>query len=1585
MQARSIKRLEEIAQKARYPSSDMFESYDLPAETKKIQLVSLGCTSGAKVSFKKVGRAPEGMPFDWVLTTMDGLMNFITNDFLGFYDFGGNAEMPVPGSSKSIPVYQSSMHVVRQDDPTSQPTLGYVTAIERFQKVSAKENAVLFVRVAASSEEIRCAGLLLQSLQEIFGLYACLLLIIDDQGSSACGPCTIQTEPNLLIDYANTEKLGAAYVSSIVSGLKWAAHLPIKACEADNLAHVFKFRSRDTDWGLYSSDGRPLFLQITEGLQSIKNTMGLAAPGGPAAPATGGPVKSSAVLESEPVKSVEPDPELEAIPLVSLGTSPNVKRSLREIGRGAEAFPFDWTNTTLEGVMHFLMRDFRNFFQHTSCVQMNGINSAFRSPLHSFWLDDISNAQVAAGYRQRIENLKAFDAKEGPMMFVREAASGEEVRQAGKLLQILNGSFGMWATILLIVDNQGADAPGNIQVDSERGLMIHFCDTKGQGGEAPYADIIYQVLSWTAGRAMSASKVPTLADAYAYVKAMETGQYVGSSRAFDNDLAGEEGDHVIMNAFLKDGDAYDSEIMDQMQASLAIEFNNDPEAEHIQLVSLGCSCAPKMSFKSMGRGSETLPFDWMRTTLQGVYSFITNDFQGFYDFKTRMDVHLDDAPDMVMFRGQEHSFWHDDPRTDGMHEKYERRIKRFKELDASDLGILFVRGAATTDEVADAGTVARELSNRVGQHATLLMIFDFQGPTAKGAVTVNSEPNLMLYFNDTKVCKPSAPHCEAVRTALDWVVGRRVLATPVASVADALSFVHVTSHYGLKGTSGIPAFESVLSDPRLSEVTKEEVFAPSSQSPSSQSPVKIGARTEDVSPGARTEDAGHGGKLPRMNIGGATKKVSEPAPEPPAEPDRRVRQPQLPDSIKGKATTAMGKSPAKEPTANRIAVNVSPVSKGADSSPHSFELPQQARRVAQPAGTAAARNASVTISSQPTHGGVPQTGPAKIIGSAPQVRSKAAVIPDPGNPFQNGAPQVQTGNIQTGPAKMIAPQVRSTAYGPQAVDRAASPPPAAYRQSVAAPSAASMPADMLANSLRPASRPVPTSYGIPAGTLQPTDFSGTYLDSSSGGRVTLTQSGSKGQCVAETTGRYYSYHVVGDTATIEGRDVKGQFVSSAPRVVLWSNGLTYEEVGMPAVPPPSNSIYPGPAPTSYGPPRGVFVTRGSPERSPSFDVQIVPEKTVSELLNSGQRRAPPPPSSGSYVAPMMDMLRMGPVPQVSTMPNSQQFVPQVSSIQAIAQIGRVPQVRTLEALPYGQAPQVNTRDAQAQIGRMPFAGGAPQVSTREAQALIGRTPFAGGAPQVSTIEAQAQIGRLPMGSVPQVSTREAQAQIGRSQQMMAMGLGMPGMPTQAQMGRVPQVSTMPSQMNPPRNISLESSWTPIPTRGPMGSVPQVNVLPGRVDPLQMTQSALDVSSRGNPALVGPYALPKFSPPVGNISASVPNVNPYGMGSGIMREQGWTPASVGSFMSVNMGRAPQVSTTPSAIDSPFVRSTSMSREPLKPGMRAAITGVDDANQSLKVNGKVCTLVSFDPAKNKWIIRLPEGTTARVPTPALTPVD
>ncbi|CAE8600647.1 unnamed protein product, partial [Polarella glacialis] len=106
----------------------------------------------------------------------------------------------------------------------------------------------------------------------------------------------------------------------------------------------------------------------------------------------------------------------------------------------------------------------------------------------------------------------------------------------------------------------------------------------------------------------------------------------------------------------------------------------DEETSAVQLVSLGSYCGPKLSFQKMGRGAETLPFDWIRSRMEGILHFLRTDFRGFFEFVTEMKV--PSAHQMVMFRGYHHSFWHDDPRDASMHERYTRRIARFWSLDA---------------------------------------------------------------------------------------------------------------------------------------------------------------------------------------------------------------------------------------------------------------------------------------------------------------------------------------------------------------------------------------------------------------------------------------------------------------------------------------------------------------------------------------------------------------------------------------------------------------------------------------------------------------------------------------------------------------------------------------------------------------------------------------------------------------------------------------------------------------------------------------------------------------------------------------
>jgi len=176
---------------------------------------------------------------------------------------------------------------------------------------------------------------------------------------------------------------------------------------------------------------------------------------------------------------------------------------------------------------------------------------------------------------------------------------------------------------------------------------------------------------------------------------------------------------------------------------------------------------------------------------------------------------LTDGASMTMFRSMDHSFWHDDPTSASMRERYLRRLDRFNAIDAHKKPVLFVRGAATSDEVADASIVINELQLRFGVHAAFLLVIDFQGPTAKGAVLVENEPNLMLYFSDTENCNNASPHCDAIGTAMDWMVGRSILATKVANLEGAEQFVAVRCHNGLRGTGGVRCFDSVINDPRL--------------------------------------------------------------------------------------------------------------------------------------------------------------------------------------------------------------------------------------------------------------------------------------------------------------------------------------------------------------------------------------------------------------------------------------------------------------------------------------------------------------------------------------------------------------------------------------------------------------------------------------------------------------------------------------------------------------------------------------------------------------------------------------------------
>mmetsp|Transcript_36024 Transcript_36024/g.84478 ORF Transcript_36024/g.84478 Transcript_36024/m.84478 type:complete len:385 (-) Transcript_36024:204-1358(-) len=248
--------------------------------------------------------------------------------------------------------------------------------------------------------------------------------------------------------------------------------------------------------------------------------------------------------------------------------------------------------------------------------------------------------------------------------------------------------------------------------------------------------------------------------------------------------------------------AHESELMEQLPNGTG--YQEDPMTRHIQLVSLGCYCGPKLSFKEMGRGAETLPFDWIRVSMAGLLHFFRTGFKGYFDWVSRHE--LPGAKSMVIFRSPVHSFWHDDPTDPAMRERYTRRLHRFSSLDAVQSPILFVRSLATSDEVPQLGELAYALRKSFGPKAKLLAILDFQpkGGSSLGPWCFQDDNSVMLYLFHNE--GGSAPYCEPISQGLRWAAGLPVAtARSLPSIAAAASVVTFTD-FGLMA-NGLPVFE----------------------------------------------------------------------------------------------------------------------------------------------------------------------------------------------------------------------------------------------------------------------------------------------------------------------------------------------------------------------------------------------------------------------------------------------------------------------------------------------------------------------------------------------------------------------------------------------------------------------------------------------------------------------------------------------------------------------------------------------------------------------------------------------------------
>jgi hypothetical protein len=241
-------------------------------------------------------------------------------------------------------------------------------------------------------------------------------------------------------------------------------------------------------------------------------------------------------------------------------------------------------------------------------------------------------------------------------------------------------------------------------------------------------------------------------------------------------------------------------------------FLGSEDTAAVQLVSLGSSCAPKLSFKDMGRGAETLPFDWSRTTVESLLHFIQTGFGGFFDTATNKIQYTDETgTSWTAFRSPIHSFWHDDPTMPAMRERYMRRINRFWNIDAESKPVLFVRSVANSSEISRAKDLRDVLVRKFGKQVHLLVIVDYQGPTALGPCVVTGLDNLLIWsYNTATAQSGAAPYGKIVLEALQWTLDKdKALQYQQFASLQALQSQVKPTDWGMYGAGRVPAFVQV--------------------------------------------------------------------------------------------------------------------------------------------------------------------------------------------------------------------------------------------------------------------------------------------------------------------------------------------------------------------------------------------------------------------------------------------------------------------------------------------------------------------------------------------------------------------------------------------------------------------------------------------------------------------------------------------------------------------------------------------------------------------------------------------------------
>lgn len=192
------------------------------------------------------------------------------------------------------------------------------------------------------------------------------------------------------------------------------------------------------------------------------------------------------------------------------------------------------------------------------------------------------------------------------------------------------------------------------------------------------------------------------------------------------------------------------------------EFGHDFDWEHagpqaetptVSCVSLGCWCGIASCLNALDLRDAAYPFDWNRTTIQGVIHFLQTGFVDFLNFSAVKDYPGSRSSGGKTFMGRHHSVWHEDCTTKEGTGKYQRRFSRF--LQNSAQKIIFIRALNAHTEVLEAEQLFKVLTCLFPQSEVYLLIIVDCQPAENMFVVDDTDDHLLVCCIDQ--CELATP------------------------------------------------------------------------------------------------------------------------------------------------------------------------------------------------------------------------------------------------------------------------------------------------------------------------------------------------------------------------------------------------------------------------------------------------------------------------------------------------------------------------------------------------------------------------------------------------------------------------------------------------------------------------------------------------------------------------------------------------------------------------------------------------------------------------------------------------------------